>query len=110
MQTTRSNRVANLTLRLGLAGLGLLLSNANSAKAQECCPDQYTEAEVAKMQTSAKKPISLAGINSKQAQPVLVAKIEPSVALTKASRKEKPQGPANVAAIAQPVKNPEDKE
>lgn len=111
METTIRNRAAHLTLRLGLAGLGLLLWHAPSLKAQECCPDQYTAAELAKMEASTTQPVNLAANHEKQIKPVLLAQLAPSVApATKASTKSKANSPAKLVAVKQPVKNPQEKE
>src|SRR5271155_5193242 len=56
----RSISSGRLLLRMGLGGLALLLWQAPWAKAQECCPDQYTEAEMARAASSAKKPVNVA--------------------------------------------------
>jgi hypothetical protein len=106
METTFRNRAMQLTLKIGLAGLGLLLWHTPSAKAQECCPDQYTAAELAKVENSASKPVKRAANNDKQTTAVLVAKLDPSVpAGTKASRKEKSKSTARPVALKQPMKN-----
>jgi hypothetical protein len=56
METPFSRRDVDLALRLALLGLALLFLRPSSATAQECCPDQYTEAELARAAGSASKP------------------------------------------------------
>ena len=111
MDNTLAKRAGHLTLRLGLGGLALLFLHAPSAKAQECCPDQFTEAGLAKVEGSARKPVKPAANNEKHAKPALVAKFGPIVAPgTKASRKEKSNRPARMVTLKQPVKSLEKKE
>jgi hypothetical protein len=56
----RRIKIWQIVVRTGLAGVALLLWQTKSAKAQECCPDQYNETEVAKVEKPAKKPVSQA--------------------------------------------------
>jgi hypothetical protein len=108
METKIYSRAAKMTLRLGLAGLGLLLWHSPSAKAQECCSGDYTTAELAKFENSAKKPVTLAASSDKLSDRVLVAKLETSVApAANFSRKDgsKNAAAAKFVAVKQPVKN-----
>jgi hypothetical protein len=52
----RRMSVGRLVLRMSLGGLALILWQAAPVKAQECCPDQSTEAELARFQSSSMKP------------------------------------------------------
>lgn len=111
METKLGKRTAGLALRLGLAGLGLLLWHAPSAKAQECCPDQYTAAELAKVQGSATKPVKLAANKDKQSKSVMATASETSAAPgAKTSRKEKPQNSGAMVAVKQPANSNEKKQ
>ncbi|HKN73568.1 MAG TPA: hypothetical protein VJW94_00220 [Candidatus Acidoferrum sp.] len=60
---------ARFILRVSLGGLALLLWQAPSAKAQECCPDQNTEAELARFESSAKKPMKIEAVKVQQGNP-----------------------------------------
>ncbi len=51
----RRNSAGRLILRMGLGGLALLLWQAAPVKAQECCPDQSTAAELARFESASKK-------------------------------------------------------
>lgn len=111
MESTLGNRVVRITLRLGLAGLGMLLWHAPAAKAQDCCPDNYTEAEMAKVKGSAKKPVKQLVKNDKSTKPVLVAKAENGGAAgTKVSGKENPSKSAKIVPVKQPVNTNEKKQ
>jgi hypothetical protein len=113
MAAKLGNRALKLTLRFGLAGLGLLLWHAPSAKAQECCPNQYTEAELAKSGNSVRKAAKLVVANDKQAKTSLIEKVEPiSTPGAKASHKDKTNNPASAQAVSlkQPVKSSEKKQ
>jgi hypothetical protein len=82
----------------------MLLWHAPAAKAQDCCPDKYTETEMAKLNGSAKKPVKQLVKNDKSAKPVLVAKAENGAAAgVKASRKEDPSKSAKTVPVKQPV-------
>ncbi len=72
--------VGRLILRmgLGLGGLALLLWQAPSVKAQECCPDQSTEAEMARFESSSKKPVKMDA--TKMQQDNSAARVKMSVA------------------------------
>lgn len=113
MENILGSRAVRLALRMGLAGLGLLLWHTPSAKAQECCPGQYTEAELAKNGNSAKKPVRQLVNNDKQGKPELVAKAQPVAgpgmkAVSKDQTKN-PQ-PAKTVALKQPVNGKEKKQ
>lgn len=111
MENTLRNRALKLTLKIGLGALGLALWHAPAAKAQECCPGSYTEAEMAKMENLGKKPVQTAANKNKQTTAVLVAKLEPEAASgTKAVRKGNSNGAAKMVTVKQPVKTQEEKE
>ena len=111
MKNTLRNRALKLTLKVGLGGLALVLWNAPAAKAQECCPDSYTAAEMAKMENLGKKPVQTAANKNKQTRFELVAKLEPGAApATKPFRKDNSNGSARTVAVKQPVKTLEVKE
>jgi hypothetical protein len=111
MENTHRKQALKLTMKIGLAGLALVLWHAPAAKAQECCPDSYTAAEMAKMENPGKKPIQTAANKNKQTRFELVAKLEPSTtATTKVDRKENSNVPAQTVAVKQPVKTLEVKE
>jgi len=95
-----------LALRLELAGFGLLLWHAPTAKAQECCPGDYTEAELAKAGNSAKKPVKVLANGDKGNKPALVAKNQ------NAGGKDKSKNPPSAKAVAlkQPVNRNEKKQ
>lgn len=100
MEITLGSRAVRLALRLGLAGIGLLLWHAPSAKAQECCPGEYTEAELAKTGNAAKKPVKLLANGAKGNKPAMVAKNQ------NAGGKDKSKNPsAQAVAMKQPVSN-----
>lgn len=108
METTKRNRALRLTLKIGLGGLAMLLWHAPSAKAQECCPDQYTAAELAKAETATKIPAKSAMSGAQQNKPVLVAKREPRVASgVKATRKENPTNSSAIMTVQQAVNSKE---
>jgi hypothetical protein len=96
------------------------LWHAPSAKAQECCPDQYSAAELAKAEGSARKPPKSAAnldkqnfgqqTSEKQSKAALIAKNEPGVAIgTKASGKGMLKSSA-IVTVKQPVKSNEQKQ
>jgi hypothetical protein len=110
MDTTLRKRAAHLTLKLSLGALAILLLDAPSARAQECCPDadQFNQAKPAKVNVAARK--------SGHAKPVLVSKLaRPNLGQAAASgiqpsRKQKPNRPARMVIVRQPGKSPENKE
>jgi hypothetical protein len=111
MENTLGKQALKLAMKIGLAGFALILWHAPAAKAQECCPDSYTAAEMAKMENSGKKPVQTAVSKNKQTRFELVAKLEPGAAAkTKFDRKENSNVPAKTVAIKQPVKTLEVKE
>ena len=55
----RRNSAGRLILRMGLGGLALLLWQAAPVKAQECCPDWSTAAELARFESASKKPVKM---------------------------------------------------
>jgi|SRR5580658_5869169 hypothetical protein len=69
-----------LILRISLGGLALLLWHAPSAKAQECCPDQNTEAELARFESSSKKPMKIEAVKVQQGNSAAGVKMGPGVA------------------------------
>lgn len=108
MENTLRNRALKMTLKIGLGGLALVLWHAPNAKAQECCPDSYTAAEMAKMESLDKKPVRAA---AKQTRFELVAKLGPSASLAaKAAGKENSNGSVKTVAVKQPAKTLEVKE
>jgi hypothetical protein len=108
MNSTLRNRALNLALKVGLGGLALVLWHAPAAKAQECCPDSYTAAEMAKMENLGKKPVNTLVAGEKQNKTVLVARFDANGAQAmKAARKE---NSARVVAVKQPVKTLDVKE
>jgi hypothetical protein len=57
--SARRTSLGRLILRMGLGGLALLLWQAPPVKAQECCPDQPTQAELASFESSSNKPAKI---------------------------------------------------
>lgn len=108
MNSTLRNWALKLTLKVGLGGLALVLWHAPAARAQECCPDSYTAAEMAKMENLGKKPVNTLVAGEKQNKTVLVARFDASARPTaKAAHKEHS---ARVVAVKQPVKTLDVKE
>jgi hypothetical protein len=70
--------VGLLIFRMGLGGLALLLWQAAPVKAQECCPDQPTQAELARFENASKKPVKMDA--TKMQQDNSAARVKMSVA------------------------------
>ena len=71
----RRNSAGRLILRMGLGGLALLLWQAAPVKAQECCPDSSTAAELARFESASKKPVKMQTAKMQQANSVAGVKM-----------------------------------
>ncbi len=67
--------VGRLILRMGLGGLALLLWQASPMRAQECCPDQPTQAELASFENASKKPAKMDATKMQQGNSAASVKI-----------------------------------
>ncbi|MGB7729470.1 MAG: hypothetical protein WBL50_15670 [Candidatus Acidiferrum sp.] len=88
----RRNSAARLILRMGLGGLALLLWQAAPVKAQECCPDSNTAAEMARFESTSKKPVNMQTAKMQQGNSVASAKMSAGTAtgaIAAANRKSK---------------------
>jgi hypothetical protein len=72
---TQRDSAARLILRMAFGGLALLLWQASPAKAQDCCPDQFTETELARVESSARTPVNTAATKERQGNAAAEAKV-----------------------------------
>ncbi|HTC41126.1 MAG TPA: hypothetical protein VK703_06140 [Candidatus Acidoferrales bacterium] len=99
--SARRSSAGRLILRLGLGGLALLLWQASPVKAQECCPDSSTAAELARFESASKKPVKMQTAKMQQGNSVAGVKM---VAATGSKRKMYAK-PASVKESALGVEN-----
>ncbi|MGB2636289.1 MAG: hypothetical protein WAM58_20330 [Candidatus Acidiferrum sp.] len=104
----RRNSAGRLILRIGLGGLALLLWQTAPVKAQECCPDSNTAAELARFESASKKPVKMQTAKMQQGNSVAGVKMVATGSNRKmyakpASVKESALGVEN-AAPGKPVK------
>lgn len=84
----RRNSAGRLILRMGLGGLALLLWQASSVKAQECCPDQPTQAELASFENASKKPVKMDATKMQQGDSATSVKISVATGANAAGNKK----------------------
>lgn len=103
----RRSSAARLIVRMGLGALAMLLWQAAPVKAQECCPDQSTAAEMAKLESASKKPVKMQQ-TAKMQQGNAVTSVKMNAgAATAGNRKVYAKAPAvkETAQTAEPVSN-----
>ncbi|MGB2663825.1 MAG: hypothetical protein WAK48_07470 [Candidatus Acidiferrum sp.] len=86
--SARRSFVGRLILRMGLGGLALLLWQASSVKAQECCPDQPTQAELASFENASKKPVKMDATKMQQGDSATSVKISVATGANAAGNKK----------------------